>query len=237
MGESADETVRSAMPVTNPDQARLDLPKASRVAVLASRVPTAVVAIICGLGIVLLVVMGILQRVAFPDWGLANLDSEVSAATFFSATLLWATAFWWLLVAMTVRPRARAIWVWWAVLAWLALDEGSAIHEKLERWSGIDWELLYIPVMVLGGLAWWGVFRRYWDQSPIAALLAAGAGVWIAVLVLELVQNWGGAPVRAEIYVPTMITEEALEMIGSAVLLIGGMLALQRAVRANVGEI
>ena len=220
------------MPVTDPDQARTDPPTAGRVALMASRVPAAVVAVVCGVCIGTLAVMGVLQRVAFPSWGLANLDSEASIATFFSATLLWVTAFWWLLVARSARPRSTTIWVWCAVLAWLALDEGSAIHEKLERWSGTDWELLYVPVMGLGALAWWGVFRRYRDQRPIAALLVAGAGVWIVVLVLELVQNWGGAPVQAEIYIPTMITEETLEMSGSAVLLIAGMLLLQRAVRA-----
>jgi hypothetical protein len=195
-------------------------------------VPIVLVAVFSGVGIGALVVAGILQRTAFPDWGLANLDTEASVATFFSATLLWATAFWWLLVATSARPRSMAVWVWWVVLAWLAFDEGSAIHEKLERWSGTDWELLYVPVMAIGALAWWGVFRRYRSERRIAALLVAGAVVWIAVLALELVQNWGGAPVRAEIYVPTMIVEEALEMIGSAALLIAGMLALQRAVRA-----
>ena len=46
------------------------------------------VAVVSAVGIGVLVVMGILQRVAFPDWGLANLDSEVSVATFFSAALL-----------------------------------------------------------------------------------------------------------------------------------------------------
>jgi hypothetical protein len=61
--------------------------------------------------------------------------------------------------------------------------------------------------------------------------LAAGAGFWVAVLVLELIQNWGGAPVRSSVYVPTMIIEEALEMIGSATFLMAGILALQRAVR------
>jgi len=218
------------MPVINPDPARLDPPKVSRIAALASRVSAVVVAAISAVGIGVLVVIGILQRVAFPDWGLANLDSEVSVATFFSAALLWATAFWWLLVAMTVRPRSTATWVWWAVLAWLALDEGSAIHEKLERWLETDWQLLYIPVMGIAALAWWGVARRYLNQPRIAALLIAGAAVWFAVLMLELVQNWGGAPVRAGIYVPTMNTEEALEMIGSAVLLIAGMLALQKTV-------
>lgn len=215
-----------------PSATRSDPPKASRVALMASRVPTGLAAAISAVGIGALVVAGILQRVAFPDWGLANLDTEVSIATFFSATLLWATALWWLLAAATVRPRAPAIWVWWAVLAWLAFDEGSAIHEKLERWLETDWQLLYVPVMGIAALALWGVIRRYRSQLRIAVLLAAGAGVWIAVLALELIQNWGGAPVQAEIYVPTMITEETLEMIGSAVLLIAGMLALQRAVRA-----
>lgn len=190
------------------------------------------VAVVSGVGIGALVAAGTLQRTVFPDWGLANLDAEVSVGTFFAAALLWATAFWWLLVAMTVRPRSTAAWVWWAVLAWLALDEGNAIHEKLERWLETDWQLLYIPVMGIAALAWWGVVRRYRSQPRIAALLVAGAAAWIAVLMLELVQNWGGAPVGAEIYVPTMIAEEALEMVGSVVLLMAGMLALRRAVRA-----
>lgn len=192
------------------------------------------VAIVCGAGIGALVVMGILQRVAFPDWGLANLDSEVSVATLFSAILLWAAAAWWLLVAITVRPPSGAIWVWWAVLVWLAIDEGSAIHEKLERWSGTDWQLLYVPVMGIAAFALWEVFRRYRTQPRIAALLAAGVALWIAVLVLELVQNWGGAPVRSSVYVPTMIIEEALEMAGSAVFLMAGILTLRRAVRTTL---
>jgi hypothetical protein len=113
----------------------------------------------------------------------------------------------------------------------LALDEGSAIHERLERWSGIDWQLLYIPMMGIAAVAWWGVVRRYRNQARIAALLMAGAAFWIVVLILELVQSWGGSPVQAAIYVPTMIIEEALEMIGSTVLLIAAILALRRSIR------
>ena len=93
---------------------------------------------------------------------------------------------------------STATWVWWAVLAWLALDEGSAIHEKLERWLETDWQLLYVPVMGIAALAWWGVIRRYRNQ-PRIAVLVAGAALWAAVLTLELVQNWGGAPVQAAI--------------------------------------
>ncbi len=215
------------------DSAAAESPKAGRIVVLASRVPGVAVAVVCGVAIGVFVVMGILQRVAFPEWGAANLDSEMSVATWFSATLLWAAAFWWLLVAVTVRPRSLAIWTWWLVLAWLALDEGSAIHERLERWSGIDWQLLYLPVMGIAAFAWWGVVRRYRSQARIAAVLMAGAAAWIVVLILEFVQNWGGSPAQAAIYVPTMITEEALEMIGSTVLLIAGILALHRSIRAT----
>ncbi len=87
--------------------------------------------------------------------------------------------------------------------------------------------------MGLAGVAWWGVVRRYRKQARIVALLVAGATFWFVALGLELVQNWGGSPVRPTIYVPTMITEEALEMIGSTVLLIAATLALAKSIRAE----
>jgi hypothetical protein len=217
--------------VSDSDAATGDVSKAGRVVRAASRVSPRVVAAVCGIAIAVLVVMGILQRTAFPDWGAANLDSEVSVATRFSAALLWAAALWWLLVAVVARPRQLGLWFWWPVLAWLALDEGAAIHEKLERWSGIDWQLLYVPVMALGGLAWLGVVRRFRSRPRIVALLMAAAVAWIAVLILELAQNWGGSSAEAAIYVPTMIIEEALEMIGAASLLVAATLALHGTVR------
>lgn len=225
------ETGLGVVPVSESDAATRDLPKAGPVVRAASRVSPGVVAIVCGIAIAVLVAMGILQRTAFPEWGAANLDSEVSVATRFSAALLWAAAFWWLLVAVAARSRPVALWFWWPVLAWLALDEGAAIHERLERWSGIDWQLLYLPVMALGALAWLGVVRRFWSRPRIVALLMAGAAAWIAVLILELVQNWGGTPVQAAIYVPTMIIEEALEMIGSTSLLVAAILTLRELVQ------
>jgi hypothetical protein len=105
------------------------------------------------------------------------------------------------------------------------------MHERLERWSGIDWQLLYVPLMGIAAVALWGVFRRYRNQTRIAALLGIGATAWIVVLTLELIQNWGGSPIQAAIYVPTMITEETLEMIGSTVLLVAAILILRRTIR------
>jgi len=173
------------------------------------------------------IVLGIMQRVSFPGWGAANLDSEISVATWFSALLLWLGSFWWLLVAFNARPRSRALWLWWLILAWLALDEGNAFHERLERWTGVDWQLLYVPLMAVAGVIWVLVVRRFRADRRIVGLLAGAAAVWGIALVLELLQNWGGVPMRASIYDPTMIAEEALEMLGSLLLLIAAMLALR----------
>ncbi len=219
------------MSLTGPDPVAVEPSGPGRVAVLAAKVPPEAIAAITGVGIGVVIVLGIVQRVALPEWGFANLDSEASFATVFSSTLLWAVAFWWFLVAVTSRPRSLALWIWWPVLAWLALDEGSAIHERVERWSGIDWQILYVPVMALAVVAWWGVLRRYRDQAPIAVPLIVVAVAWFIALALELVQNWGGAPIQSSIYDPTMILEEALEMVGGTALLVAAASALRRAVQ------
>lgn len=179
-----------------------------------------------GVVIAVLVILGILQRTVAPHWGLANLDSEVSIATLFSSALLWLAALWWFLVAWNAHPRSLALWTWWPILAWLALDEGNAFHERLEKWTGVDWQLLYLPVIFLAGGSWFFVLRRFRQYPRIVALLVAGAGAWGVTLFLEAGQNWGGSPARASIYNSTMILEESLEMIGSTLLLVAAMHAL-----------
>ncbi len=197
-------------------------------AALAARIPVPAVAIVAGLAITVLVVLGVLQRTRYPLWLVANLDSEESAGMWLSAGLLWAVATCWLLIAMTARLRGPSIWIWWPALAWLALDEGNGLHERLERWSGIDWQILYLPVIGIVGTGWWGVLRRQRGERRVTSLLVAGAVAWAIALVLELIQNWGGVPVQASIYDPAMITEEALEMAGSSMFLLAGLLVLRR---------
>ena len=212
----------------SPRESRAVVRGLERAAQLVSRVPAMPVAVVVGMVIAVFVAFGIAQRTAFPEWRLANLDTEVSIATWFSATLLWAAAACWLLVAATSRPRNLALWAWCALLAWLALDEGNAFHERLERWSGIDWQLLYIPIIGAGALVWWGLVRRYRTERTVGSWLVLGAAAWAIALGLELIQNWGGSPVRAAIYDPTMIAEEALEMIGSTALLVAALVILNR---------
>lgn len=168
-----------------------------------------------GLAIAGLAFFGVLQRTAYPSWQLANLDAEASVGTTVSATLLWIAAVAWLLVGVLVRPHRAVVWTWAGTLVFIALDEGVAIHEKLERWSGIDWQALYVPVMAAGAVAVWRVIR-FDLRSPSSRLLIATFAAWAVVLALELIQNWGGEPLGASLYDPTMIIEEVLEMVGAA---------------------
>jgi hypothetical protein len=203
------------------------------VTAVALKIRPGVVAGISGIAIGSLVAVGTLQRTSYPHWAAANLDSEISVATWFSAGLLWIAAFWWLLVAVNANPPSLALWFWWPILAWLALDEGNAFHERLERWAGIDWQLLYIPVMSVAAGTWALVVRRFRGERRIVELMIGGAAGWGVALILELVQNWGGAPVSAPIYNPAMIIEEALEMIGSTLVLVAAMLALGHVVELD----
>ncbi len=168
-----------------------------------------------------LVILGIVQRTVAPTWSAANLDSEASVATWLAAGVLWTAAGVWILAAVSGAPLRT--WVWSAVLVLLALDEGNAFHERLERWSGVDWQILYLPILTIAALAWVRIVR----ESRSAQFLAGGAA-WSLALLLELIQNWGGEPIRASLYDPMMIAEEALEMVGTVLFLLAGLGRLRR---------
>jgi hypothetical protein len=199
----------------------------ARIAQNVATLPVVPIAVACGLGIAVLVVLGTLQRTVYPSLSLANLDAEASLGTWFSASLLWLAAAGWFLIAVTARSGSLTLWTWSLLLVWLALDEGNAFHEHLERWSGVDWQILYLPVLAVGALAWWGVLSHFSQERRMRWLLLLGAAAWAIALVLELVQNWGGSAAAASIYDPTMIIEEALEMVGSTAFIIAALYALR----------
>ncbi len=182
-------------------------------------VPSRAVAVVAGMVITALVILGIVQRTVAPTWSAANLDSEASVATWAAAALLWIAAGVWVLAAAS--GWSRWAWVWAAVLAWLALDEGNGIHERLERWSGVDWQLLYLPVLAVAWLAWVRIVRTTPRRQALGII--GGGAAWALALALELVQNWGGEPIRASLYDPMMVAEETLEMVGALLFLLAAL--------------
>ena len=129
------------------------------------------------------------------------------------------------LAALTVLRGRLVGWVLAVAGLWglLGVDEAYAIHERLERVTGIDWQVLYAPIAFAGLLLFLALLRT--TRGTPKQLLTAGALGWGPSQVLELVQNWGGEP--AALYDWYMVPEELLEMAGSALFVLAMLLILR----------
>jgi hypothetical protein len=182
-------------------------------------------AVVLGLAIAALAVLGAAaawrpQSVFTPF----HLDGERNVPAAFSALLLLACAVLVLRLPKGVVSRPVAV-VFSAFLALASLDEAVEIHEKLERRFDVDWQLLYMPafvaILVVGSL-FVVALRR---ERPSFALVLAAAACWAASQVLEALQ-WEDDG-QAAGYTSMMVTEEVLEMVGSALLFVALLLVVQ----------
>jgi hypothetical protein len=172
----------------------------------------------------IIVVIGV--RYWGPQHAATGLDAELNFPAYFSAAVLVVSGFLTLVVATTWPPRSRArrLFVGLALfLAFFSLDELLSVHERLESFTGIDWQKLYLPVGAIGALIGLGVLlevRR--DLRVVATLLAAGAA-WFVAQVFEAIQ-WKGD----KLVVPWLIyPEELLEMTGSALFGVAMLMVLR----------
>lgn len=142
-----------------------------------------------------------------------SLDIEWHVAAIWSAMVIFAAG----AVAETAMRRAHSQY-WLAVLTGLfllmTLDELMSFHERLEGWTGIDWQRLYLPVFLVSGLAWLRGVRWQGWPSTLRVLFIAGGVAWALAQVLEFIQ-WDGN-VQRSFYMYAMIPEEGLEMLGSS---------------------
>jgi len=148
---------------------------------------------------------------------LFHLDRELNIVTMFSAGLLVANG---CLVWQMVRSRLfkKAITGLAFLFLFMGADEMLKIHETLEKWSGIDWQILYSPLILAAGIGWLMV---WWKSEGLTRVLwTAGAGFWVISQLLEAIQ-WGwGSESQSVHYNLMMVSEEVLEMSGSALFLI-----------------
>ena len=176
----------------------------------------AAVAVVAGLGL--------LWEVADDPWQLFDLDDEVNPAAAFSALLLLGAAALTQLAARGVggtalRPIA-------ALFAFMAVDEFFQLHEWIERRTGVDWQVLYLPLFAIGGACFLAVLARQRHRRDVVVTSLAGAGAWASSQLLEWFQwHRGGATVRG--YTALMMTEEVLEMLGTVGFIVA-MLLLTR---------
>ncbi len=189
--------------------------------------------------IAIIAIIGIVTRVVDPGNAWFDLDSDTDYAwppSIISVALpaVWSSLLFglaggaWIVVGW-VRRRDRkwlAAGVFGALLLFLGLDELFSIHERIEHGTGLDWQLLYLPVGMLAAgllvaLAWW----TRSEARPAAAMLVAAAASWLIALVLEYLA-WRGDE-QIDGYALLMIPEELLELAGTSLCILAAIVVLQ----------
>ena len=185
-------------------------------------------------GLLVAVAVGSRVAAALPSAGVLDLDAEFSIPSFASASVLLAAALGMRLLAGRTTGIRAAVGL--AVLfAFMSGDELFSLHERLEDSSGVDWQVLYAPVVLLGALAWLVHLRDWLPRSrTVAVLLVLGAAAWGGSQAMEALAWDGDIPVPQ--YYRYMVVEELGELTGSSLFLLGSLAALACVARGRVEE-
>ncbi len=111
-------------------------------------------------------------------------------------------------------------------MLFVAADEFGEIHERLERITGIDWQILYSPLGLVAAGLWVLVGRRLRELRAGFGLFVGGTVCAVVSQVIEEVE-YGANDQRVSAFDELVVGEELLEML--AAVLIG--LALLAALR------
>ncbi|MGV6818664.1 MAG: hypothetical protein ACWA44_15520 [Thiotrichales bacterium] len=151
-------------------------------------------------------------------WRLFDLDRELNLVVLFSSLLLLGNA---LMVAKLIQQNylSRGSFLLAAIFLFMALDEMLIIHETLEISLATDWQIIYLPIMLLAGLGWVQVLAR--SSGIVRVSWFLGAAAWALSQLLEQWQwiDSPGGSIEAIHYNVMMVSEELLEMIGSTLFL------------------
>jgi len=175
---------------------------------------------------------GVLARTRFGWWYRFDLDLEYAFAAVISAVAL-------ALAGLTsVRASLRgvagaALTTVGVLLVAMAADELVGAHEWFEARSGVDWQLLYLPVAMVAGLAFGAVAYRCRAERWFLVPWLAGAALWVLAQGLELVQ-WDGDVQRAH-YTKMMLVEEVAELAGTGCFLVATWAIARRRSGATSG--
>jgi hypothetical protein len=181
------------------------------------------------------VLFGILGAIVYPGGGelrAFDLNKEQTFPATFSGLLLLAAGGLALLNGL-VRSETAAGRRWWIVLAlvfaFLGLDEIAALHEAVQDRVHVWGQAVLAPVVLVGVYAWWVTLKRLWAEPPAGGLFMLGAGAWIASQLIDaaLNEHWGW----------TIVPEELLEMLGSALFGLALLVALRQLVAMKAAAV
>lgn len=158
-----------------------------------------------------------------------GLISGMDYPALFSGALLFAAA---VLALEASAVSERFPWApLGAFLAFMGTDELMTIHETLERSIGMDWQILYLPIVAALGPFWLIALGRMWEFHSERLLWLGGAVAWLVAQMLEFVV-WHASALSGLSGGITLV-EEILEMAGSAMFLLALYLASRRLARGR----
>jgi hypothetical protein len=190
---------------------------------LVERVEPLSAAVAIALAIVALGVLGSLVVSDDLDSRLFNLNREHTVPAYFSGALLLAAGLLAYLVRRTLEhPRACVIVA--IILVGLGFDEIIELHEKFQLKFDVWGQAALLPLAVVGFVAWLLLLRDLWEERLFRALFVASPVVWIVSQGIDAVfrPSDTGAEAAAAI-----VPEEALEMVGSALMLFAWLVLIQ----------
>ena len=166
---------------------------------------------------------GVAALFGIPWAAFFDLDIELNGAAVFSALLLVAAGgatvgAWW-----TGAGRGTLVPVG-ALLIFMSADEYFALHELVEFYTGIDWQVVYLPVFAAAGVCALAALRQHRSNRTFVACWVIASLCWGISQVLEKLE-WEG-DVKQPGYAFMMVPEELMEMLGSVAFLIGALVLL-----------
>lgn len=161
-----------------------------------------------------------------------NLDGEMNLPTAFSGLLLVAACLCGIIVATESSsvelPPPRLVPVA-LLIGYMSLDEVWQFHERLQTWTGVNWEALYLPVFAFAGIIGLNLLPQLRRCGRAGQLFLLGGAAWGVAQVIEYFQ-WNG---RYDLVAPwSIVPEETLEMTGSLLFLLA-FLAVARHIVAT----
>ncbi|MGI9237145.1 MAG: hypothetical protein ACR2QZ_07090 [Woeseiaceae bacterium] len=170
------------------------------------------------------------------DWAIQdrfNLDEEGNVPTWFSTALLLLVA----VTAFVLRERGGGrIWLVTAIAyTWLSLDEAARLHELFDEHTPVKWIWVYAPFAAAFFVLCARSFGAVRHQSPhlwrwvVGGLVIYAAGGLGLELVAHLLYPFPPSlePYAMVLFLTGITLEEGLEMIGTAMVLVGCIRELQ----------
>jgi hypothetical protein len=157
-----------------------------------------------------------------------NLDGEFDLPVLFNGVMQCAAGAIAILLAAESAARDRVVLaVLGAFFIFMGVDDMFIVHEHVHSWTGVHWQIVYLPFVAVGAWAWGHTILSWGVRSTASRLLIAGAACWGVAQVLELAQ-WDDEN-SVETIVPLMIVEEVLEMAGAVAFAVALLIVVRKA--------